>query len=89
MAKRHSRRGRAKLIGFGLDEADGQIRITRGSHFRLLNGKAATHQAMQNKAQEFLRRVQQRGLTMDNISRGECREILVEMGLEPDGNTSS
>jgi hypothetical protein len=89
MGKRHSRRGRARLVGLGSDAEDGHLRVTNGAHMALYNGSKETHNRMQEKAIEFMRRVRERGLSMDSISRGECREILAELGLQEEEHVSS
>jgi hypothetical protein len=84
MPNRPSRRGRARLLGLGLDGTDTHTRVSRGEAFRLYNGSPRTHARMQERATEFMRLVRERGLSMDNISRGECSEILTAMGLSVD-----
>ncbi len=81
MPKRHSRRGKIRLTGLGLDNQDGHTRITRSRQFRLYSGSAGTHERMQAQALEFFEHGKRRGLSIDDISRGECRAILAEMGL--------
>lgn len=81
MAKRKSVRGKIKLTGIAELANDGQIRITRGQNFNLYNGTKRVHTRMQERAIEFLAKVKQKGLSVDNISRGECRQILSEMGM--------
>ncbi len=64
-----------------MDNNDGHVRRTSGPDFRLHSCSALTHTRMQTKAMEFMRLVDSRGLSMESISRRECREILAEIGM--------
>jgi hypothetical protein len=63
--------------------------VTNGGHFRLYNGSARTHDRMQAKAQAFLALVEEKGLSMENLSRGEARQILEELGLQEEESVCS
>ncbi|MFH0911770.1 MAG: hypothetical protein V1918_09740 [Planctomycetota bacterium] len=75
------RRGRARLIGIGCNARDGHTRVTRGEDFVLYRGDSQTHAKMQRLAMEFMRHVEDRGLSMASISERECREIAHAVGL--------
>jgi hypothetical protein len=80
MKNRKSRRGYARLVGVA-SNSDGHTRITTAKNFKLYNGSTETHKQMFNKAMEFMTEVENRGLSMNNISRGECSAILEDIGM--------
>ncbi|MHC4871775.1 MAG: hypothetical protein ACYTFY_08010 [Planctomycetota bacterium] len=84
MAKRKSIRGKIRLTGLAKKGADGQYRITRSKDFVLYNGSAQVHKRMEDRVLEFLKRAEKKGLSPEDISRGECRQILTEMGMKID-----
>jgi len=72
---------RAWLLGVGLDNADGHVRITRGENFRLVGGSEETHGTMQEKALQFNEKLRERGQRLEDISRDEFRDIAHQIGL--------
>ncbi len=81
MVRSDDRERRAWLLGIGHDTADGHLRITRGENFRLFGGSEETHEVMQEKAIRFNEKLRDRGKRLDDISRGEFRDIAHEIGL--------
>jgi len=71
------------LLGLGLDGDDGHTRITTGKNFHLIGGSKETHEIMQEKAIKFNEKLEQRGKTLDELSRKEFEEIAEEIDLNP------
>jgi hypothetical protein len=72
---------KALLLGVGLDNKDGHIRITRGENFHLVGGSEDTHGTMQEKALKFNEKLRERGQRLEDISREEFRDIAHDIGL--------
>jgi len=70
------------LLGLGLDNKDGHVRVTKGENFRLLGGSSQTHEIMQEKAIKFNEQLGKRHKTLDNIDEGEFRDIARKVGLK-------
>ena len=94
------RRLRAALIGFGLDNADDQNRLTRGDQSLIFGGSAETHAEMQETALRMEQRARPAGAATwatstprelaelaAMIDSPELREIALRLkaGLERDG----
>jgi len=69
------------ILGVGLDNADGHVRITCGENFRLFGGSEETHGAMQEKAVKFNEKLKDRGKRLEEVSKEEFRDIAHEIGL--------
>ena len=72
---------KAFLLGLGLDNQDGHLRLTRGENFHLVGGSEETHGTMQEKAQKFNEKLRERGRRLEDISREEFRDIAHQIGL--------
>jgi len=72
---------KALLLGLGLDNDDGHLRVTRGENFHLVGGSESTHGTMQEKAVKFNEKLKGRGRRLEDISREEFRDIAHEIGL--------
>ena len=72
---------KAWLLGVGLDNEDGHVRITRGENFHLFGGSHETHQSMQEKALKFNEKLKDRGKQLEDVSREELRDIAGEVGM--------
>lgn len=70
------------LLGLGLDNSDGHVRITRGGNFRLLGGSRETHAMMQEHAIKINEKLKERRKTLDSVSEKEFSEIVSEVGLK-------
>jgi len=70
-----------KLIGLGLDGADGHVRITVGENFKLVGGSEETHGLMQEKALKMNEHLKRRGKTLDSITREEFFEIADKLDM--------
>jgi len=71
-------RRKAILIGLGLDNKDGEVRITRGDNFHLLGGSEETHEAMQDKCIRFNEKLRACGKRMGELAHHEFLEIAAE-----------
>ena len=72
---------KALLLGLGLDNDDGHLRVTRGENFHLVGGSEDTHGTMQEKAVKFNEKLKGRGRRLEDISHEEFRDIAHEIGL--------
>jgi hypothetical protein len=66
------------LLGLGLDNDDGHVRITRGENFHLLGGSAQTHEAMQDKCIRFNEKLSERGKRLDDLEADELADLAGE-----------
>ena len=69
---------KAKLLGLGLDNDDGHVRITRGKNFHLLGGSQDTHECMQEKCIKFNEKLDSRRKELQDLERGELFELAAE-----------
>jgi len=69
---------KAKLLGIGLDNDDGCVRITRGENFHLLGGSQDTHHSMQEKCMKFNEKLQRRGKRLEELRGQEFLELAAE-----------
>jgi hypothetical protein len=77
-----NRNYRSVLLGLGLDNKDGHVRVTRGENFRLFGGSSQTHEMMQEKAIKFNEQLNKRRKTLDDIDENEFRDIAKAVGLK-------
>ena len=70
------------LLGLGLDNKDGHVRVTKGENFRLFGGSNQTHEMMQEKAIKFNEHLNKRHKTLDDIDEKEFRDIAKDVGLK-------
>ena len=70
------------LLGLGLDNKDGHVRVTKGKNFRLFGGSKETHELMQEKAIRFNEQLDKRHKTLDDINDKEFRDIAKRVGLK-------
>ena len=68
-------RGKALLLGLGLDAKDGHVRVTKGENYRLVGGSKETHEFMQEKAIKINEELHKRGKAMEEISGEEFIDI--------------
>jgi len=66
---------RASLLGVGLDNDDGHVRLTRGKNFALVGGSEETHGVMQETAIKINEQLDHRGKRLEDVSVGELRDI--------------
>ena len=79
MAKKKAKQKKTELVGFlgvGLDNKDGEHRLTRSEHFFLIGGSPETHERMQDTAIRFDENLRRKGKTLNETSVDEAIEIL-------------
>ncbi len=80
MNRNEEQRGeQARVVGFlgvGLDNADGEKRLTRSEHFLLVGGSAETHERMQDTAIRFGEELRKRGKSLEETTAEEAVDLL-------------
>ena len=66
------------MLGVGLDNQDGQKRITKGENFVLVGGSEETHERMTETAIRVNEKLSARGKTLDTVERDEFIDIISE-----------
>ena len=66
------------MLGVGLDNQDGQKRITKGENFVLIGGSEETHERMTETAIRVNEKLSARGKTLDTVERDEFIDIISE-----------
>jgi hypothetical protein len=66
------------LLGVGLDNDDGHVRVTRGENFHLVGGSEETHESMQEKCIKFNEKLTQRGKQLDDLETKEFHDLAEE-----------
>ena len=69
----------AALLGVGMDNDDGQTRLTRGDNFVLVGGSQETHAIMQETAIKINENLDKRSKRLEDVSIGELRDICHEV----------
>lgn len=70
---------KGKLVGFlgvGLDNQDGEHRITRSEHFFLIGGSESTHERMQDTAIRFSESLRRKGKQLHETTVEEVVDLL-------------
>jgi len=80
MAKQRKRSAVAHLVGLGLDNEDGHVRVTRGENFSIFSGSEETHERMQHTCIKLNEKLARRGKQLADISRTEFRDLLADIG---------
>ena len=70
------RRGRAVVVGLGLDDAKGHIRYTRGESYQLYGGSEAAHREMQRRAKIIHEEMAKQGISLDRMTLEQYRTLL-------------
>lgn len=68
----------AKILGLGLDNQDGQVRLTRVENFHLVGGSHDTHEQMQEKAIKFNEKLASRGKELDQLELNEFQDLAAQ-----------
>ncbi len=71
-------RRKANLLGVGLDNTDGEIRVTHGGNFHLVGGSHDTHRSMQDKCVQFNQKLRVRGKELEELEREEFFDLAAE-----------
>ena len=74
---------KAVILGLGLDDPEGQTRITRGKNFRLYGGSQETHDSMQEKCIKFNEKLDSRGKELEQLEKDEFLDIAEECKMKP------
>lgn len=73
-----SDRRKAKLVGVGLDNEDGHVRVTRGRNFHLCGGSQETHESMQEKCIKLNEKLGAKGKELEDLERREFLDLAAE-----------
>ncbi|MEY2467184.1 MAG: hypothetical protein QOD03_1705 [Verrucomicrobiota bacterium] len=85
-AKKKKARGKAVMLGVGLD-SDGHKRVTTGPNFALVGGSEETHEDMTEKVIKINEKLAAKGKQLEEVSREEFDDIAHAVGLKrPDKN---
>jgi hypothetical protein len=80
MPKPHRKRpSRAHMLGLGLDNKDGHVRVTQGANFSIFSGSEETHERMQRSCIKLNEKLARKGKRLDDASHEEVRDLLAEM----------
>lgn len=69
---------KAKLLGLGLDAADGVTRVTKGKNFHLVGGSEDTHESMQEKCIKFNEKLDAKGKAIEQLEPREFLDLAAE-----------
>jgi hypothetical protein len=64
------------FLGVGLDNPDGQQRISKSEHFLIVGGSEETHERMQDTALRFDASLKERGKPLTETSPEEALDLL-------------
>ena len=67
------------FLGLGLDNTDGETRLTRGKNFTLFGGSVDTHARMQETAIKINETLDQKGKRLEGVSPEEFRDIVMDV----------
>ena len=70
---------KAGMLGVGLDNTDGETRLTRGKNFTLVGGSEETHSIMQETAVKVNEALDRKGKTLEETSPEEFRDVLFDV----------
>lgn len=74
--RKSKKNAKALLLGLGLDNKDGHVRVTRGPNFQLVGGSSETHEVMQETAVKFNEELSRRGKRLEDAGSNEIMDIL-------------
>lgn len=77
------RKRKGKIVGVGLDNDDGHVRVTRGENFELVGGSEETHQTMQEKCIKFNEKLGDRGKQLEDLEPQEFLDIAHQVQMLP------
>lgn len=76
--QKNSQDKKALLLGLGMDNKDGHVRITKSEDFCLMGGSAETHDKMTETAIKFSEKLSERGKRVEELSKDEFVDILMD-----------
>ncbi|MDD3180769.1 MAG: hypothetical protein PHQ04_10530 [Opitutaceae bacterium] len=74
--RRKSTKGRAHLLGLGLDNDDGHKRITTGEQFTLVGGSEETHGRMTETVVKTMEELKRRDKQLHQVEPQELADIM-------------
>ena len=78
------------ILGVGLDNDDGHVRLTSGRNFCLVGGSRGTHELMQEKCIKLNEKLDTRGKQLEDLEKDEfldlARECDMNMVTPPKGD---
>ncbi len=83
LAPARVKRGRAVLVGYGLDDAGGHVRYSRGSSVELYGGSQDAHAEMQKRAAIIQDEIARLGIALDGMTYEQylaVKEIVNRVG---------
>ncbi len=69
---------KAGIMGLGLDNEDGHVRITQGKNFRVVLGSEETHGRMTEICIKINEKLDQRGKRLEEVSAREFVDLVNE-----------
>lgn len=66
----------SKLLGIGLDNADGHKRVTKAERFAIVGGSAETHERMTETVIKTFERLDQQGKRLEEVDKTELADII-------------
>ena len=69
---------KAKILGVGLDNTDGKVRVTKAENFHLVGGSHETHETMQEKCVKFNEKLDSRSKRLEELEQQEFLDIAAE-----------
>lgn len=73
------RKVQAHLLGLGLDNKDGHVRVTQGENFSIFSGSEETHERMQRSCIKLNEKLARKGKRLEEASHEEVRDLLAEL----------
>jgi len=70
-----------KVLGIGLDNDDGHVRITRSRNFHLMGGSKETHELMQEKSIRFDEKLDARGKELEDLEHQEFADLAADCDM--------
>ena len=68
-----------RILGLGLDNEDGHVRITRGENFEVFMGSEGTHERMQDACIKINEKLDKKGKRLEDLSRKEFLDLVSEI----------
>lgn len=69
----------ARMIGVGLDNTDGHVRITHGDNFDVWMGSETTHERLQETCIKINERLKRKGKELRDVSAEEFSDLVREV----------
>ncbi|TAN36723.1 MAG: hypothetical protein EPN23_07900 [Verrucomicrobia bacterium] len=79
MATARKRPKTAHMLGIGLDNHDGHIRVTQGDNFSIFDGSEETHERMQRACIKVNEKLARKGKHLADATRAEIHDLLAEV----------